>query len=491
MEGGMRAFTGHASIDKHRLVRCFVIGIAATVAILSARSCASSWNDGSRLATVECLVDYHTLAIDESIFVNPPRLNGAPPPYVSDEPFLLVNGTADKLFIKGRYYSDKSPVPGLVMAAVYQVYEWCTGWTARTHTDSFCYWMTVTSSGVAYVVAVWCMYEICEVLGLSLARTLAVTASFSLATVALAYVRQVNNHILLLATFSAMLLALLRQASQGTPASWKTALWIGTLAGLSYTIDLGAGPVMLMCTGLLAIYRFRRVAPVAGVVVGALPWLALHHAVNYAVGGTWKPANAVAEYFNWPGCPFNQQNMTGSWNHSSIPDFAVYALSMQIGKRGFLDHNLALFMAVPAVLVLLRCRLKEKPELIYAGFCGGGTWLLYALTSNNHSGLCCSIRWFVPLLAPGYLALALLLRQSPQALGAFIILSAWGVVEGALMWSQGPWMSHLLPYYWELQGAALASLLAYWAGRQETRSAGQESVQSPPYSCPAETPQAA
>ena len=232
---------------------------------------------------------------------------------------------------------------------------------------------------------------------------------------------------------------------------------------------------MLLCTGILAIYRFRRFAPVAGLVIGAVPWLALHHAVNYAVGGTWKPANAVADYFNWPGCPFNHQNMTGSWNHSGIGDFALYALSMLIGKRGFLDHNLALFMALPAGLMLLRCRLKEKPELIYAACCAGGSWLLYALTSNNHSGLCCSIRWFVPLLAPGYFALALLLRQSTRAIGAFIVLSAWGAVEGTLMWSKGPWLSHLLPYYWELQAAAFISLAAYWAGRREASKLLQQS----------------
>src|SRR5437879_3004007 len=84
----------------------------------------------------------------------------------------------------------------------------------------------LSSSGLAYVVAVGCMYAICELLGLSLARTLVITASFGLATVAIAYVSQVNNHILLLASFSALLLALVREASQSTPAGWKTALWI-------------------------------------------------------------------------------------------------------------------------------------------------------------------------------------------------------------------------------------------------------------------------
>jgi hypothetical protein len=62
-----------------------------------------SWNDASRLATVESLVDFHTWQIDQSVF----------------QPL-----TGDKLFIHGHYYSDKSPVPALAMAALYQVLQW-------------------------------------------------------------------------------------------------------------------------------------------------------------------------------------------------------------------------------------------------------------------------------------------------------------------------------------------------------------------------------
>src|SRR5687767_12101081 len=43
---------------------------ASLIALVSARPYAGGWNDGSRLATVESLVDRHTLAIDDSMFVN-------------------------------------------------------------------------------------------------------------------------------------------------------------------------------------------------------------------------------------------------------------------------------------------------------------------------------------------------------------------------------------------------------------------------------------
>src|SRR5437879_2014580 len=168
-----------------------VLLIASLLALISARPFAGGWNDGSRLATVECLVDYHTLAIDRSVFVRVPMAAEAQHalPYPADDPDLLLRGTGDKLYIDGHFYSDNSPAPAIFLAGVYQVYQWCTGYTAAKRSDSFCYWMTVASSGLAYVVAVWCTYQLAGCLGLPGSLQLLLTASFALATVAPAYAR--------------------------------------------------------------------------------------------------------------------------------------------------------------------------------------------------------------------------------------------------------------------------------------------------------------
>jgi len=80
----------------------FVLGAAIAIAMVSARNYAGSWNDGSRLATIESLVDYRTLAIDHSIFVQVPSGGdpSVPGPYPRDDPGLFPHGTGDKLFIK-------------------------------------------------------------------------------------------------------------------------------------------------------------------------------------------------------------------------------------------------------------------------------------------------------------------------------------------------------------------------------------------------------
>jgi hypothetical protein len=197
--------------------------------------------------------------------------------------------------------------------------------------------------------------------------------------------------------------------------------------------------------------------------MAAIPWLLLHHAVNYYVGGTIAPANSVASYFEWPGCPFNEENMTGGWKHSSVSHFLVYAAALLFGKRGFFGHNLPLFLIVPALVFLLRRRICEWPEVIYSICLCGGTWLLYAASSSNSSGACCSIRWFVPLLAPAYYVVALALREREEWLPDFLLLSGFGCLLGVLMWLEGPWMMHLIKAFWPIQVLALLgwAILAY------------------------------
>ncbi len=437
-----------------------LIALAAALAAgFTAHPHAGSWNDGSRLATVEALVDHHTLAIDYSVFVAvppPPQ----PAPYPADQPHLREHGTLDKLYINGHYYSDKSPVPAVLLAGFYGVWQEWTGCTARGDPERFCRAMTLASSVLPYVLAVLAVFRLGGRLRLPLPLRLALTASFALATVALPYTSHVNNHILLLGVTAWLTVEVqaLGEESRHGGAGWPRAARLGLLAGLAYTIDLGLGPVLLLCTFLLVVARCRRLLPLAVFLLAALPWLALHHALNYAVGGTWGPANAVPEYFRWPGSPFHAGNLTGGWVHQSVGHFLLYAASMMFGKRGFFGHNLPLFLLLPGLGVLLRLRWR-RPEVLWALACCAGTWLLYAATSNNSSGMCLSIRWFVPLLAPAYFLLALRLRQSPPSRPAFLLLSAWGGLLVVLM-REGTWAEHMVPGFWFIQGAALLSCLA-------------------------------
>jgi hypothetical protein len=444
----------------HPWVGIGVVAAAAVLAAITARPHAGAWNDGSRLATVEALVDHHTLAIDTSIFVRVP--DGTPSPYPPDDTLLQRFGTLDKLYIGGHYYSDKSPLPALLLAGVYEVWQAATGLTARQRPDLFCLVMTLASSGLAYVVAVVCVYRLGGAVGLGGAARLGLTASFALCTVALPYAAHVNNHALLLGVTAALLLGFVRLAAAVATGRmpWGRLAALGALTGFGYTIDLGFGPVLVACAAALVAFRCRRWAAIGPFALAALPWLLLHHAVNYATGGTLVPANAVPAYFDWPGCPFSPANMTGGWKHETVGHFLLYAAELLGGKQGFLGHNLPLFLLLPGLWYLLR-RTPDLPEVLFAVCLCGGVWLMYAVNSNNSSGKCLSIRWFVPLLAPTYYLLALLLKRSSQTLRDLFILSAGGALLSALGWWYGPWVQHMVPGFWPVQAVVLLALVEY------------------------------
>lgn len=451
-----------------RWLSLLVVATAFAIALMGTRDRIGGWNDASRLATVECLVDYHTLAIDRSIYVD---VAHAPVPPAC--PGLLDLGTGDKLWIDGHFYSDKSPVPALLMAGVYRVWQGWTGRTARACPEHFVWWMSFTSSGIAYVIAVWCIFQLGGPLGLPVGIRLALTAGFAVATVAPIYAQQVNNHVLLLAVAAALMLGMAHLAKQTRDGSSLLHASLGFWAGLAYTIDLGAGPVLLVCVLGLVVYRVRSVRSVLVYLLAACPWLILHHAVNYAVGGTFRPANAVAEYLMWPGSPFHEGNITGSWNHPSFARFLRYALDLPFGRRGILGHNLALFLAWLGFLALLRFRPRELPEIITAGCCAAGIWLTYAIGSNNLSGLCCSVRWLVPLLAPCFFILAVLLRDHRDLVPDFLILSGWSALIAALFCIQGGlWEAYKVPGFFFIYAAALLSWGAYHLRRMIAASAG-------------------
>jgi hypothetical protein len=453
--------------NRERWAGVLVVLAATAVALASARPYAGAWNDGSRLATVESLVDRGTFTIDDSLFVAVPAVDDARlrTPYRGP---ALEHGTLDKLLIHEHFYSDKSPVPALLLAAIYQMLQWLFGLQVRLQPALFCYLMNAISSGAAYVVAVACVFQFGKRLSLPLGWRVALCASFGLASVALVYAQYVNNHMLLLSVAAALMLQL---ACLPAGEAWWRPLVSGCLAGLGYAIDLGAGPPLLVFAGLLVLWQSpSRWAASGFFALGALPWLVVHHAANYMVGGTFGPANAVPEYFLWPGCPFHGATLTGTWHHASPLHFLAYALDMLFGKRGFFGHNLPLLLLLPAAALFLKRWPPQWPLMAFAATWAGCTWLVYAATSHNYSGANLSIRWFVPLLAPAYYGLAILLRQFPRYRTDFLILSGWGFVLMTIAWLHGLWNGHAVPGFWVIQAAALVSWGLYaWRRLKQNR----------------------
>ena len=194
-------------------------------------------------------------------------------------------------------------------------------------------------------------------------------------------------------------------------------------------------------------------------------------------GGT-PPVNTVAEYLFWPGSPFNFSNATGHWHHRSVWRGLAYALELLFGKKGFLLHQPVLILAFLggiAVMIENRALLPELPEILFSFAWSGAVWLVYAWGSTNSSGICATIRWFVPLLAPGYYVLLIVLRDRPDYYRDFLALAAGGMLLSILMWFYGPWMK-MVPGYWFI---LVITLLGWSMAALRRRSSRVSSINPP------------
>jgi hypothetical protein len=444
----------------NRAVRVALALAALTAAAAGTRPYAGGWNDGSRLATVEALVDFGTMAIDDSIFVSPWRADPAGgTPYAPSH----TSGTLDKLFIGNHFYSDKSPLPAVVMSAQYALLQCAAGIVARRNAAAFSYWMAVLAAGVSFAFAIAGMFTLSSAVLRSTGAAILTTSSFGVSTTALVYACAVNNHIVLLA-LAAWAMVMWHRIVTAEPHAprHRPVVELGLLSGAAYAVDLGVGPMLLLASAALVAGTRRHPAAVASLLAGAAPFILLHHVINYRIGGTFMPASAVPDYFAYAGSAFDAHTLTGRWHHAGIAHFLAYAFDLLAGRRGFVWHNLPLLLVPPALISLwpMRTKVVEWPALTCGTAFMAASWLSYAALSTNHSGVCVSIRWFVPWLAPSYYTIAVWLRERPAVWRSFTALSGCGTVMGILMWRLGPWTFSPVPFFW----VWVASAVITWVG---------------------------
>jgi hypothetical protein len=239
---------------------------------------------------------------------------------------------------------------------------------------------------------------------------------------------------------------------------------LGLLGGAAYTADFGIGPHLLLISLGVARWRYANLSAVAIVAAAAAPLVILHHALNFAIGGTLAPASTIPEYFAWPGSIFDATSLTGRWNHPTMEAALRYGFELLFGKHGFVFHNTPLLLAAPALAIVWHRRqtMEEWPTVVGACAFVATTWVTYAALSTNFAGVSASIRWFVPWLAPVYFVLCVWLHTVRQAWIPFAALSGIGAIIIFSMWPKGPWMRVDVPLY-SVWAAVAVSIVIVWA----------------------------
>ncbi len=387
-----------------------------------------SWQEESRMATVQSLVEQGTFIIDHTAF----------------------NRTGDKVFVDGHFYSDKTPLLSVAAAAAYSVLRNVFGLTldpaicvpdddvaacrafapSGTRLTAF-YWLTLIFIGGSASLLIVLFWRAMLQAGASGWLATALAAALGIASPIAPYSIVFAGHVpAALCLFAGFLLlfpshhseprrdeespsvadnaldrrsdssahpSTLRYSAQNaqqkdTAGGWRF-FWAGFLISLSANIDLTLA-IFSVAFGLWAVFtRWRRLLPY---VLGTLSPLALSALVNYWAAGTIVPLYFDPKAYDFVGTVLN--TTVGGTNGFYSLQFGIhYAYDMFVGQRGVFSFTPMLIFAVIGMIVAFRQR--RQRGLIVALLGGSLIFAAYLiLRTDNFGGLAWGTRWFVPLV---------------------------------------------------------------------------------------------
>ena len=402
-----------------------VLGLFALALVLFTKDAPDSWADGSRLGTIQGLVEHRTLALDDTDYVH----------------------QGDKVQIAGRYYSHQPPMLAILGSLPYTALHRVFG---RAIDDPF-----------TYRILTWLLVGLPVLLGLAALARLLLDAGCDPGWAA-AW--------LFLAAFGTLLLPYSLVLNQHGPAAGLALLGLfaatrqrpataGVLLALAATIDLTAAfPALAFAlpvargTGFGGLMRYG---------LCALPVLALHFGVNYSLVGDFKPVGLHLEAFEYPLSPFLIMALTGGGGDELPGTLARYASGVLFGQSGlFSNHPFLLVCVALGLLLPFRRRPagdgEPRPALApgvlpAVALAALGIVVFYVLTSRNYGGSAFGVRWFT-VFAPLLVLFPAAWqggRDAPALRTVLGVLGTWSVATAAVgavqPWCKFAWLPSQRP----------------------------------------------
>ncbi len=403
-----------------------------------------SWQEESRMATVQTLVEQGTFVIDHTEF----------------------NRTGDKVFFNEHFYSDKTPLLSVAAAGVYSILHNVFGLTldpticvpdedvaaCRTFTPTGTrftafYWLTLIFIGGSASLLVILFWHALLNAGASgtLATALAVTLGLAspIAPYSIVFAGHVPATLCLFAGFYLLLRTLTPPLQnraglileRGRGGEAFRFFWAGFFVSLAANIDLTVA-IFIITFGLWVLFvRWRQLLPF---VLGAAVPFALSALVNYWAAGTIMPLYFDPKAYDFVGTVLN--TTVGGTNGFYSWEFGLrYTYDMFIGQRGLFSFTPMLIFAFIGMAVAFKQH--RQRGLIAAVFGGSLIFATYLiLRTDNFGGLAWGTRWFVPLVPVWWYFSRdayCVLRNRPRA---------------AFVWRALFWMAVLLSFLTAAQG---------------------------------------
>jgi hypothetical protein len=412
-----------------------VLVLFAVVLFAFTKSEPVSWSDASRMGSIQALVEHGTLALDSTDFL-----------FQGDK--VRIGGPLSR---GGHYYSHQPPMLAILGSIPYRALHAL----GRGISDPGTYKIiTLCVVGLPVLLGLVCLGQLMAFAGASSRQITWLLAAAGFGTLLLPYALVLNQHAPAAGLVMAGLLQVQRLRFGGA----------GALFSLAATVDLTA--VFFALAVLLPVYRAGGVRGVLVYAGAAIPAVALHLGVNYAIAGDLLPLGLHAEAFEYPGSPFVLMDLTGGAHDMLTPSGPAYVFDALFGASGLFSHHPVLLFALAAgALVLIEQHRIDRPAasdpsppagnalaasidhavlLASAGIC-----VFYLTQSRNFGGSSFGMRWFC-VFAPSLMLLpaAWLGRDSDRKISTAIFapLLIWSVVATSIGAIQ-PWIK--ATYRWQ------------------------------------------
>jgi hypothetical membrane protein len=340
---------------------------------LSTKRAVSSWNDASRMATIQALVEQHTLAIDHTAF---------------------VKLTSDTYVYQGHTYSSKPPALAVIGALIYAPMYWA-GITFGRDPSLPYFVITLLTIGTLSALGIAFFWKILvEIFAVDDAWAKVTTFIAGAGTLVLPYSTVFNSHViggaLLVIGFYYAFKNILHPHA-------RFALTCGLLLALAGSIETTC--LLFIPFALLVLFR-RSCKDALVFSVACTPFLIFYLATNLALSGSLLPPTLNAPLRSTVGSAFSSANLAGLTSHQDLSDALVYAFHMLIGNRGLFSHTPILLLAIPGSVLAYRHR-RTSPA--YTAL----IWLLAAcvlfillaiLRTNNYGGSSYGVRWYATIM---------------------------------------------------------------------------------------------
>ncbi|MGI9525396.1 MAG: hypothetical protein ACR2PG_27520 [Hyphomicrobiaceae bacterium] len=337
------------------------------------------WNDNSRLATVQALVEQGTFKIDRTYF---------------------FYWTHDKVLVNGNYYSDKPPLPSLLAAVVY--YPLYIAGFRLTPSDSLAHVIIVALTvKLSLLAGLICFYQSLRHSSLTAEKRLILTAALAVSTLILPWSTVLNNHILSAAFL--MIAFYFYLESRANPSRLSNLIFSGTFFGLSGLSDVPTSIFIALFATLIFINR-RSLKDTMFFLCAPLVLYIIYLTFNFSVSNSIWPPQINENFFDYPGSPWISNHASPSPESSSgietksIKSSVDTGVRYLVGQNGFVLYNPILLIAAPCLIWTI---LAKHPLWREASAISTGTAIIilyYSITTTNAGGGSYSIRWFVPLL---------------------------------------------------------------------------------------------